>query len=269
MERSLISIIMPLYNAAVFLEIAVQSVLKQSYTQWELLIVNDVSTDDSLKIAEKFAEKDERIRLFSTEVNQGAAYCRNLATQNAKGDYIAFLDADDFWFPEKLLLQLRFMQKNACAVSFHDYVQVDEAGKSLGKRIKALPILPYKKQLKNNYIGNLTGMYNVKKLGKIEIKFLRKRQDWALWLEAIRRAKKPALGMSKSLAAYRITQSSLSANKWKLIRYNYLFYRDYLNYSTPKASIYFVQFLWEYFVIRPRQIEKEIENRKERKENSR
>lgn len=264
MESALISIVMPLYNAEAFLEIAMKSVLQQNYTQWELLIVNDASTDASLKIAEKYAEKDQRIRLFSSEINKGAAYCRNRATQNAKGDYIAFLDADDFWFPEKLLAQLQFMQKNACSVSFHDYVQVDEEGKSLGKRIKALSVLPFKKQLKNNYIGNLTGMYNVEKLGKIEIEFLRKRQDWALWLEAIRRSGKPALGMSKSLAAYRITESSLSAKKWTLIRYNYLFYRDYLHYSTPKASVSFLQFLWEYFMIRPRQIEEESGNRGER-----
>lgn len=257
MESPLISIVMPLYNAETFIEIAVQSVLKQSYQRWELLIVNDSSTDDSLKIAEGLSEEDERIFLFSTEENQGAAYCRNLATQKAKGDFIAFLDADDFWFPQKLQTQLQFMQENACSVSFHDYLHVDEEGKSLDKRIKALPVLSYKKQLKNNYIGNLTGMYNAKKLGKIEIEFLRKRQDWALWLEAIRRSETPALGMPENLAGYRMTKSSLSAHKWELIRYNYLFYRDYLNYSTPKASISFLQFLWEYFMIRPRQIEEE------------
>lgn len=255
-ENPLISVITPVYNAAQYIKETIDSIQSQTYSNWELVLVDDGSTDNSDALYLEMSKKDPRIRFERFLTNQGAAFCRNRATELATGDYIAFLDADDLWAPEKLEVQLRFMQKEDCAVSFTSYLHIDEKGKSLHKRIVALPSLSYKKQYRNNYIGNLTGMYNAKKIGKVQSANLRKRQDWALWLEAIKRSGKPAMGINRDLAFYRIRKDSMSTNKFKLIKYNFLFYRDYLGQSIPKSMLSLGGFFIEYFLIRPKYIEK-------------
>ena len=251
----LVSIITPLYNAEKFVSETILSIQNQTYSHWELLIVDDASNDASVAIAKDFLEKDDRINLVQLEENKGAAYCRNHATELAKGSFIAFLDADDLWHPEKLEKQLHFMQTTNSDVSLTNYLLINEEGKSLQKRVKALPSLSYKKQHSNNYVGNLTGIYNASALGKILAPNIRKRQDWAVWLEAIKRSGKPAKGLQEDLAFYRVHANSMSANKSRLIKYNYRFYRDYLGYSGIVSSIYLLRFFWEYFFIRPKQIE--------------
>jgi len=253
--QPLVSIITPLYNAAPYIEKTIQSVLDQSYQNWELIIVDDASTDTSVAIVTTNFGNEPRIKLTTVSSNQGAAHCRNLATAEATGDYIAFLDADDLWHSKKLEKQLHFMQMNNCDVSFTSYQHIDEQGKSLQKRIVAMPKLTYNKQHKNNYIGNLTGMYNARDLGKIIAPNIRKRQDWAVWLEAIKKSGKPALGLQEDLAYYRVRQDSISANKSKLIKYNYAFYRTYLGYSWLKSIVCMLQFFWEYFFVRPKNIQ--------------
>jgi len=255
-DVTLISIITPMYNAASFISQTILSIQKQTHTNWELIIVDDASTDDSLEIARSFSEGDSRITVESFEENKGAAHCRNRATQLAKGGYIAFLDADDLWHGDKLKKQLRFMKDTGSDVSYTSYLHIDEDGKPLNKRIVALPRLSFKKQHKNNYIGNLTGMYSARSLGKIEAPNIRKRQDWAVWLEAIKRSDKPAVGLQEDLAFYRIRPHSISSNKVKLIKYNYGFYRDYLGYSPLKTTCCLLIFFKEYFFVRPKYIQK-------------
>lgn len=255
-EKPLVSIITPSYNAALFIINTVISVREQSYPNWEHIIVDDASTDPTPTLLEQFAEEDARVRIELLSENRGAAYCRNRATELAQGEFIAFLDSDDLWHPEKLQKQLEYMQANACGVCFSSYLHIDENGHSLGKRIKALPKLTYQKQLRNNYIGNLTGIYSVQSLGKIMAPSIRKRQDWAVWLEAIQRQGKPACGLQQDLAYYRVRSGSISSNKWKLIQYNYQFYRTFLGQSWPRASLNLLRFFWEYFVHRPKQIER-------------
>lgn len=252
----LISIITPLYNAESFIPETIASIQKQTYTKWEQIIVNDASTDNSLSVAQAIARADERIRIEDLPENKGAAYCRNLATTLARGSYIAFLDSDDLWQAEKLEKQLNFMQQNDCDVSFTSYQHIDENGIRLNKRIRAIPELSYRKQHRNNYIGNLTGMYNAGALGKIESPDIRKRQDWAVWLEAIKRSGKPALGIQEDLSLYRVRQDSMSSNKTKLVKYNYSFYRDHLGYSPIKSAWNLLKFFYEYFLVRPRYIER-------------
>ena len=251
-SQPLVSIITPLYNAAPFIVKTIQSVLDQTYQNWELLIVDDASTDNGVAIVLDYVENEPRIKFYPNEINKGAAHCRNQATKEASGDYIAFLDADDLWHREKLEKQLTFMQENTCDVSFTSYLQINEVGDLLNIKVEALNELTYKKQHKNNYIGNLTGMYNAKKLGKIIAPNIRKRQDWAVWLEAIKKSGKPALGLQESLAFYRVHLDSMSANKWKLIKYNFAFYRTYLGYSWLKSICCLMQFFWEYFFVRPK-----------------
>ena len=255
-DRPLVSIITPLYNAATFISNTLASVQSQTYTNWEHIIVDDASTDEGIKIVENAARINDRIKLIKSTKNRGAAVCRNIATDNASGDFIAFLDSDDLWHPEKLQKQLQFMIAENCAVSYTNYLHMDEEGSLLDKRIKALPSLNYKKQHSNNYVGNLTGVYNVRELGKIAAPSIRKRQDWAVWLEAIKRSGKPALGLQEDLAYYRVREGSISSNKMNLIKYNFQFYKEYLGYSWMASVVYLLRFFWEYFLVRPKQIEK-------------
>jgi teichuronic acid biosynthesis glycosyltransferase TuaG len=254
--NSLISIITPLYNAEKYIAETITSIQNQTYSNWEHIIVNDASNDDSVKIAEAFAAADNRIKIVKNSENKGAAVCRNLATEVATGEYIAFLDADDLWFPEKLERQLQFMLDKNCTVSFTSYQHIDEDSKPIHKRVKALESLSYKKQHSNNYIGNLTGIYKASAVGKILAPNIRKRQDWAVWLEAIKRSGKPALGLQEDLAYYRVRKGSMSANKMNLIKYNYGFYREHLGHSRIASGYYLLRFFCEYFFIRPKQIEK-------------
>lgn len=254
-NQPLVSIITPLYNAAPFILKTIQSVVEQTYLNWEMLIVDDASSDNGTKIIQDNFGNEPRIKLSLNTTNNGAAHCRNQATQEAKGDYIAFLDADDLWHREKLEKQLNFMINNNCDVSFTSYLQIDALGNMLNKRVVALPILSYEKQHKNNYVGNLTGIYAAKTIGKIIAPNIRKRQDWAVWLEAIKKSGKPALGLQEDLSFYRVHQDGMSANKTKLIKYNFAFYNEYLGYSRLKSSLCMAQFFWEYFVVRPRYIE--------------
>jgi len=250
-----VSIITPLFNAEKYIAQTIQSVQDQRYENWEHIIVNDHSSDTSEEIVREIALKDSRIKLVSLKENHGAAYCRNHATKLANGEYIAFLDSDDVWQADKLWKQIAFMQSEDCDVSFTSYLHMDEKGKPLGKRIRALSVLPYKKQLRNNYIGNLTGIYSAKNLGKIMAPPIRKRQDWAVWLAAIKKSGKPALGLGEDLAYYRVREGSMSSNKLALVPYNFKFYRGYLGYSWWGASIRLLLFFWEYFLVRPKQIE--------------
>jgi len=254
-SNPLVTIITPLFNAEKFIAQTLDSVHHQTYTNWEHILVDDASTDASVQIVEQKTQNDSRIQLIKLPKNKGAAFCRNHATTLANGDYIAFLDSDDLWHPEKLKRQLGFMTVNNCDVSFTSYVHIDETGESLGKRILALPKLSYKKQHRNNYVGNLTGMYQASTLGKILAPSIRKRQDWAVWLEAIKKSKSPALGLQEDLAYYRIREGSISANKLNLIKYNFQFYRS-LGHSWLASLGYLLRFFWEYFFVRPKHIEK-------------
>ena len=254
-KGDLVSIITPLYNSARFIEEAIKSVQQQTYSNWELVIVDDASSDRSVEIVQKLASNDGRIRLFTEEENKGAAYCRNYAIKQAQGTYMAFLDSDDLWNMNKLEEQISFMKEHDCLVSYTSYVQINEESQFLNKRIIALPQLSYQKQHKNNYIGNLTGIYNAQELGKIYSPNIRKRQDWALWLEAIQRSGKPACGIQKDLAYYRVREESMSSNKVKLLKYNFKFYKEFLGYSYLKSSYWLIRFLFEYFFVRTKYIE--------------
>lgn len=250
----LVSIVMPAYNAAQFIAESITSVQQQTYENWELIIIDDGSTDNTYRLAEEFQEKDARIRLVPLPVNQGAGFARNIGIKASEGAYICFLDADDLWKPHKLKTQLDFMQENDLQVSFSSYELIDENGKSLGYRVRALKSLKLKKLLRANYIGNLTGMYHAKELGKVYCPPIRKRQDWAMWIKAVKQAGE-AKGIQESLAIYRIRENSISGNKWEMLQYNFKVYRKVLGYSVPKSIYFFVQFLFEQFFVKSGQKE--------------
>ncbi len=251
--NTLVSIITATYNSRDYIEATIKSVLNQTYTNWELLIIDDASEDDTLSILNKYASNHLNIKVFQNQTNQGAAITRNEGIKEASGGFIAFLDSDDVWKPQKLERQLKFMLKHNIDVCFSSYDLMDESGTLLNKTVKALPKLTYDKFLKCNYIGNLTGMYNAKTLGKIYAPNLSKRQDWLLWLRAVKKSAKPAFGIEESLAVYRVRRNSMSSNKFNLLKYNYLVYRKGLGFSTLKSSYYMITFLFEYFFVKSKQ----------------
>ncbi|WP_282122590.1 glycosyltransferase family 2 protein [Algibacter mikhailovii] len=250
--KDLVSIVTPMYNSENYISETIKSVLNQTYKNWELLLIDDKSQDNTLSIIKPFLETNTNIKLFKNNVNSGAAISRNKGITEAIGDYIAFLDADDLWKPNKLETQLNFMSLNNCDVCFSSYDQIDENGGLIHRRVKALKTLSYRKLLKSNYIGNLTGVYSVKHLGKITTVNLRKRQDWLLWLSAIKKSGKPAKGVQESLAYYRVRNNSISANKFNLLKHNYWVYKKGLGYSVIKSLYYMLVFLLEHFLIKPK-----------------
>jgi teichuronic acid biosynthesis glycosyltransferase TuaG len=243
-----------MFNSEEFISESINSVINQSYHNWELLLMDDCSTDKTIEIVNQYIVENNKIKLFKSELNKGAAYSRNRGIESAQGDYIAFLDADDLWKPNKLEIQIAFMETNQCDVYFSSYEQIDEKGKPLNKLIQALPELTYQKYLKSNYIGNLTGIYNAKTLGKITAPNLRKRQDWLLWLAAIKKSGKPAQGIQESLAYYRVRKNSMSSNKIDLLKHNYWVYKKGLGFSTLKSIGYMLIFLNEHFFIKSKQM---------------
>ncbi|MDT0675356.1 glycosyltransferase family 2 protein [Autumnicola musiva] len=250
----LVSVIMPAYNAAEFITEAIASVQEQTYTKWELFVIDDNSKDFTLSQIENLARADCRIRIIKNKENRGAGYSRNRGIKAAEGDFISFLDADDLWKPDKLEKQLNFMINNNVSVCFSSYKRIYENGQKK-EIVEALPYLTFQKLLKANYIGNLTGVYNVSKIGKIYTPEIRKRQDWALWLEAVRRAG-IAKGIQEPLALYRIRRNSISGNKLEMLAYNFNIYHKVLDFGLWKSLKSMVVFLREQFMIKNRQIKR-------------
>jgi teichuronic acid biosynthesis glycosyltransferase TuaG len=251
----LVSVIMPAYNSAQFIAAAIDSVLAQTWLHWELLVIDDGSTDDTVKIVENYARQYPNIRILKNSTNQGTGAARNRGIKAATGRFIAFLDADDLWLPLKLEKQLKFMQEKDLAMTFSSYYLMDEEGNPLHREVKALPELTYEKLLKSNYVGNLTGIYDVEKLGKVYAPQIRKRQDWALWLEILKRLGS-SIALTEPLAYYRVRRDSVSGNKWKLLRHNFKIYRSFLNYGLLKSCRSMSRFLWEHFLVKNRQVKK-------------
>lgn len=225
MEKGLISVITPTYNCADFLGETIKSVQKQTYQKWEMIIVDDCSTDNTKEIVEKYMCNDTRIKYFCLEKNSGAAVARTKAMEIANGNYMAFLDSDDIWTEDKLKKQLSFMEKYNIAFSCTSYEQIDEEGKKLNKVIKSVPKVDYNRLLLDCPVGNSTVMYNVEKMGKFEVPNIRKRNDDALWLKMLKQ-EKYIYGIESVLAKYRIRKNSISSNKFKVIKYHWILYRD-------------------------------------------
>tara|TARA_R110002020_G_scaffold410898_3_gene620602 strand:+ start:194 stop:973 length:780 start_codon:yes stop_codon:yes gene_type:complete len=252
-KTSKVSIITPLYNSERFITQTITSVKSQTYTNWEMLIVDDCSTDNGYQIAADFAKDDERIRLFRLTENSGAGIARNMGIENADGEFIAFLDSDDIWHPDKLNKQIDYMKKTGADVCFSSYGLLDEKGNALNKKVQALSKVDFNKLLKSNYIGNLTAVYRVSEIGKVYSPQIRKRQDWALWLKILKKGH-VAYGMMEVLADYRLRTDSLSSNKIQMLKHNYRVYVDFLGYSSSKSALLMLHFLWEHFFIKPKQI---------------
>ena len=233
----LVSIITPTYNCGKFIERTIKSVQAQDYTNWEMVIVDDCSTDNTKEVVERMMAEDGRIRYHILETNSGAAVARTKAMEMANGDYMAFCDSDDIWYPEKLSKQLKFMQDNGYNFSCTKYEQIDEDDNELGRVIKVVKKTDYNRLLLDCPVGNSTVMYNVKNMGKFKVPNIRKRNDDALWLTMLKK-EKYIYGMDEVLMKYRVRQNSISSNKIQLVKYHWKLYREVEHLSVLRSAFH-------------------------------
>lgn len=235
MEK-LVSIIMPAYNCEAYIGESIRSVQQQTYENWELIITDDLSSDGTVDLIETFAKNDARIKLVKSKVNLGPSGARNIAIEAAQGAYIAFLDSDDIWCPEKLQKQISFMEDNGYLFSYTSYEKINGDGEPIGVVISAPKKVNYKKMLYyGDPIGNLTVAFNAEKLGKFFVPDIKKRNDFALWLRIMSKCD-CAYGIDEVLARYRVHGGSVSSvKKRELIKYHWYLYRHIENLSVVKS----------------------------------
>lgn len=235
-----VSIITPLYNCENFISSTIESVLRQTYTDWEMIIIDDKSTDSSLQKAESYVQQDPRIRIIELKKNSGAAVARNTGIKESNGKYLAFLDSDDLWLPKKLEYQVKFMYDNDIAFSYTAYRKMDEDETYRG--IVSVPEnVTYNDLLNANSIGCLTAMYDVSKLGKLYMPNIAKRQDYVLWLKILKNEKQ-AFGLNIPLAVYRVRNESISSDKLKAARYQWMVYREIEELNLFESMYHFINY---------------------------
>lgn len=244
-DLGLVSIITPSYNCAKFIGETIDSILSQNYQNWELIITDDCSTDNSRDIIREYCNRDKRIKLLQLSQNSGAGIARNNSIKEASGRFIAFCDSDDRWYPEKLEKQLAFMVENNTALSYTSYDTVDESGKIIGY-VKCLPKLNFSKILRDNGIGCLTAIYDAEKIGKQFMPSIRKRQDWCLWISIIKKIGE-CKGLCEPLAIYRVRSGSISSNKVAMLKYNFNVYHEVLGYNRLASSILLFGYFLPYY----------------------
>lgn len=234
MREDIVSIIMPNYNTAEYVENSIWSVLNQTYENLELIIVDDMSSDNSISIIKKLAMIDSRIKIICLDENKGAANARNVGIDLANGKYISFIDSDDIWVSDKLEKQLKFMKdkKISFVASYYDYI--DYNGRSLNRTVGGARVRNYWELLKN-CPGNSTIIYDSQILGKTFVPLIKRRNDYLMWINVIKKANLIYV-MPDVLVHYRIRSNSLSYNKKSLIKYHWEIYRNYEKLNVCKSS---------------------------------
>lgn len=240
----LVSIVVPVYNAAPYIEQTISMVLAQTYSNWELLLVDDCSTDRSVEVVRQIMEKERsgRIQLFCLRTNLGAAGARNYGIDHANGRYLSFLDADDLWFPEKLQKELLFIKEKDAAFVCTSYEFGDEQARGTGKVVHVPPVLSYKKALSRTVIFTTTVLIDMEKTGRELIRMPDvKSEDTATWWKIMKQGYQ-AYGLDEVLAIYRRPPQSLSSNKCEAVKRIWYLYRNCEKLSFPKSL--FCLFFW-------------------------
>lgn len=233
--EDLVSVIMPSYNTAKFIEETVRSVLEQTYTNLELLIVDDCSTDNTDEVVASF--RDKRIRYLKNKENSGAAVSRNRALRAAKGRWIAFLDSDDLWKPQKLEKQIRFMEEKGYHFSYTNYSEIDEESTLLGRMVTGPKRITAAEMYCYCWPGCLTVMYDAKAVGLIQIADIKKNNDYAMWLKVSQKA--DCYLLDEELARYRRRSGSISNHGYvKLIKWHYKLFREAEKRSVVVSCVY-------------------------------
>lgn len=233
--NEIVSIIMPSYNTASYITESIKSIQNQTYHQWELIIIDDCSTDDTETVVKPFL-KDKRIKYLKNETNRGAAVSRNYGLRETKGRWIAFLDSDDLWEPIKLEKQISFMKNNGYSFSYTAYKEIDENSKDTGFYVTGPKRITKKKMENYCYPGCLTVMYDKKTMGEIQIADIKKNNDYAIWLKCSEKA--DCFLLDCVLASYRKRKGSISRQSYiKLIKWHFKLWHE-----TQRKSI--VKSLW-------------------------
>lgn len=222
--NDLVSIIMPSYNTGKFIRATIESVLAQTYSNWELILVDDCSTDDTDDIVKAYLS-DQRIRYIKNETNSGAAVSRNRALREAKGKWIAFLDSDDLWEPTKLEKQIAFMENHDYHFSYTNYIEIDEKSIPNGKHVTGPKRITKHGMYNYCWMGCLTVMYDVETVGLIQIEDIKKNNDYAMWLKVCKKAN--CYLLDENLARYRKRSGSISNHGYMmLIKWHYMLYHE-------------------------------------------
>ena len=238
---ALVSVIMPAYNSSEYISESINSVLHQTYQNWELIIIDDHSTDNTVDIVKEYCSRDPRVKLVVSEANNGVAAARNIGLQVAKGKYIAFLDSDDLWLPDKLKIQLSFMEKNHVAFSFSSYERFDSENKEKRAIVKAPEIITANDVLTNTVIGCLTVMVNKELVGNFRMPLLNHMEDNATWYTILSRGF-TAYGLPTILARYRLHGKSLTQNKMKAAYNQWKVYRNYFLFNRIQSIQCFIKY---------------------------
>ncbi len=245
--KPIVSIITPIYNSEKTIEETINSVLNQTFKEFELIIVDDLSTDKTVSIIKKYQELDNRIKLFVLSKKGGATGARNRAIKEAKGRYVAFLDADDLWKKDKLEKQIKFMQDNQIAFSYTDYDYIDEYSNNLNRYRKCPQKVTYFRMLLGDSIGCLTVIYDSKIVGKIKIPNITKRNDYALWCLILKKVK-VGYKYKEILASYRKSNGSLSSGKKAhLLKYHYQLHQEINGFNLVIATFFTILNIVNYF----------------------
>ena len=238
MEKELVSIITPMYNSGNYIKETIESVLSQTYQNWEMIVIDDGSKDNGPDIVRSYVLNDSRISLFS-QANAGSAAARNNGIRRARGQYIALLDADDLWSPNFLESQIALMNEKQALVVHSSYRRINEKSMEILSPYQARPIVTYKDMQMTNHIACLTGLYDCSKYGKIylreELKSIR--DDYAYWIDAVKLAG-VAYGNPKVLASYRVMSTSTTGKKKKLIKAQFNFYYKYQKLGLLRSLYY-------------------------------
>lgn len=240
-KETLVSIITPMYNAGRYVAKTIESVLAQTYPDWEMIIVDDCSTDGCDKIVKEYQDADSRIHYCVQPRNLGVAEARNRAIALAKGRYLAFLDSDDLWKPEKLEKQIMFLQKRQAAFVFSACDVIDGEDRTAGKVRQVPETVTYKDLLRGNVIPCLTVVLDRQKTGDVVMPKI-PHEDYAAWLSVLRE-QRTAYGLMEPLASYRVADTSVSADKRKAMRWTWQIYHDYLKLGTLKSIYCFVNYV--------------------------
>ena len=240
--NDLVSIITPSYKSERFISQTIESVLAQTYQNWEMIIVDDVSPDDSNEIIEEYCKKDSRIKLIKLEINSGPAVARNTGIELAEGKYIAFLDSDDIWLPKKLEKQIQFMKNSNVLLCYSSYLTIDENSEEVNIFTIPKTKVSYKELLKTCIIGNLTAIYDAEQIGKTYMENIG-HEDYTLWLEILKKIDY-AHGIKEPLAKYRVSRKSVSGNKVKSAMWQWKIYREVEKLNIFQSVYYFLQYAY-------------------------
>lgn len=242
-QEDLVTIVTPSWNSEKYIADTIRSVQSQTYKNWEMIIVDDCSTDKTLDIVMPISEEDPRVKVLVQNVNGGAAKARTRSMQAGTGRFVAYLDADDIWKPEKLEKQIEFMKKNKCGFSCTSYEVIDDKGKPKNKYIRMLSKVNYVGFLTNNLLQTVGIMVDTSIVDKklLAMPDIRRRQDAATWLQILK-AGHECYGLDEILAEYRRADNSLSSNKIKAVKGIWSLYRDIEHLSLPFSCYCFVRY---------------------------